>query len=151
MEASTESSISFVFWSACTLACTGGIYSLMPSERWADPRAKLLQGRAWEAARSSVCRTLGRQLLADREIQALAQQLDEAVTPRQSSLAILTCGSSNSTAKIAAECRNRDSAFSTHCDEPIVLHPSSSWPQSVKNYLFVTVALPSPSAEEEKC
>src|SRR5260370_31712640 len=51
---------------------------LTPSERSADPRAKLLQGRAWEAARPSVCRTLGRQLSADREIQALAPQLDEA-------------------------------------------------------------------------
>lgn len=51
---------------------------LMSSERWGDPRAKLFQGRAWEAARPSVGRTLGRQLSADREIQALAQQLDEA-------------------------------------------------------------------------
>src|SRR5271165_7155880 len=40
---------------------------LTPSERWADPRAKLLQGQAWEAARSSVCRALGRELSAERE------------------------------------------------------------------------------------
>ena len=32
---------------------------LTRSERWADPRAKLLQGQAWEAARPSVCRTPG--------------------------------------------------------------------------------------------
>jgi hypothetical protein len=32
---------------------------LTRSERWADPRAKLLQGQAWEAARPSVCRALG--------------------------------------------------------------------------------------------
>jgi hypothetical protein len=51
---------------------------LTPSERWADPRAKLLQGQAWEAARPSVCRTLGRELSAEREIQSLANQLDEA-------------------------------------------------------------------------
>jgi TnpA family transposase len=51
---------------------------LTRSERWADPRAKLLQGQAWEAARPSVCRTLGRELSAEREIQALAKQLDEA-------------------------------------------------------------------------
>ena len=61
---------------------------LTPSERWADPRAKLLQGRAWEAARPSVCRTLGRQLSADQEIQALAQQLDEAY---RHTAAILPC------------------------------------------------------------
>jgi hypothetical protein len=42
------------------------------------PRAKLLQGQAWEAARPSVCRTLGRELSAERELQALTKQLDEA-------------------------------------------------------------------------
>jgi hypothetical protein len=31
-----------------------------PSERWANPRAKLLQGANWEAARHEVCRALGR-------------------------------------------------------------------------------------------
>src|SRR5260221_508076 len=51
---------------------------LTRSERWADPRAKLLQGQAWEAARPSVCRALGRELSADREIEALSKQLDEA-------------------------------------------------------------------------
>lgn len=29
-----------------------------PSERWGDPRAKLLHGPGWESARSQVCRTL---------------------------------------------------------------------------------------------
>ena len=51
---------------------------LTRSERWADPRAKLLQGQAWEAARPSVCRALGRELSAEREIEALSKQLDEA-------------------------------------------------------------------------
>jgi hypothetical protein len=51
---------------------------LTRSERWADPRAKLLQGQAWDAARSSICRTLGREVSAEQEIQALAKQLDEA-------------------------------------------------------------------------
>jgi hypothetical protein len=31
------------------------------SERWGDPRAKLLQETEWEAARSQVCLGLGRQ------------------------------------------------------------------------------------------
>jgi len=32
------------------------------SERWGDPRAKLLHGTEWEAARSQVCLSLGRQV-----------------------------------------------------------------------------------------
>ena len=38
-----------------------------PSERWGDPRAKLLQGQAWEAARSHVCRTLNLSAKAEPE------------------------------------------------------------------------------------
>jgi hypothetical protein len=30
------------------------------SERWSNPSAKLLQGQAWESARSHVCRALFR-------------------------------------------------------------------------------------------
>lgn len=48
-----------------------------PSERWGDPRAKLLQGAAWEAARAQVCRTLGREATPERELAALRQQLHE--------------------------------------------------------------------------
>ena len=39
------------------------------SERWGDPRAKLLQGAAWEAVRPQVCRTLQRETDAQSEIQ----------------------------------------------------------------------------------
>jgi TnpA family transposase len=49
-----------------------------PSERWGDPRAKLLQGSAWEAVRAQVCRTLGRAHSPDDELRALSEQLDEA-------------------------------------------------------------------------
>jgi TnpA family transposase len=48
------------------------------SARWGDPRAKLLQGVAWETARPSVCRTLGRQPTPAEELKALGEQLDEA-------------------------------------------------------------------------
>ena len=34
------------------------------SERWGNPRAKLLHGAAWETARSQVCLSLGRQATA---------------------------------------------------------------------------------------
>ncbi|MBA3922645.1 MAG: Tn3 family transposase, partial [Nostocaceae cyanobacterium] len=48
------------------------------SLRYCDPRAKLLQGAAWEAARAGVCRTLDLQPTFDSELVALKSQLDEA-------------------------------------------------------------------------
>ena len=47
-----------------------------PSEKWADPRASLLQGAAWEAARPQVCRGLGHTTDATAEVDTLAQHLD---------------------------------------------------------------------------
>lgn len=49
-----------------------------PSERWADPRAKLLSGEDWEAARPQVLRTL--ELPADpaEYVKGLEERLDEA-------------------------------------------------------------------------
>ena len=48
------------------------------SERWGDPRVKLLQGEQWEAMRSKVCRALGRSESPEPELHALGQQLDAA-------------------------------------------------------------------------
>ena len=48
------------------------------SERWGDPRAKLLHGAAWEAARSQVCLSLGRQATAATQLGTLRRQLDDA-------------------------------------------------------------------------
>jgi TnpA family transposase len=48
------------------------------SQRWGDPRAKLLHGPAWEAARPAVCRTLGRSPTPDVDLTTLARLLDEA-------------------------------------------------------------------------
>jgi TnpA family transposase len=56
------------------------------SERWGDPRAKLLQGAAWEAARPQVCRTLERQTDADRELEKLSRLLSEAYRRTSDSL-----------------------------------------------------------------
>jgi len=47
-----------------------------PSEKWADPRAKLLQGAAWEAARPQVCHGLGHTTDATAGLDTLARQLD---------------------------------------------------------------------------
>jgi TnpA family transposase len=49
-----------------------------PSERWGDPRAKLLQGAAWQSMKAQVCRSLDRSPIPEQELQMLAQQLDEA-------------------------------------------------------------------------
>lgn len=48
------------------------------SDRWGDPRAKLLHGAEWEALRAPVCQTLGRQKNASDELRQLEGQLDEA-------------------------------------------------------------------------
>lgn len=49
-----------------------------PSERWGDPRAKLLQGEQWENVRIQVCRTLGREVAPEQELARLQRLLDEA-------------------------------------------------------------------------
>jgi TnpA family transposase len=48
------------------------------SERWSDPRAKLLQGHEWRSLRSNICRSLDRSPTPDVELDALSRQLDEA-------------------------------------------------------------------------
>ena len=48
------------------------------SRRWADPRAQLLSGPAWQAARVGVATSLGHDLDAAREITELADDLDGA-------------------------------------------------------------------------
>lgn len=49
-----------------------------PSQRWSDPRAKLIQGSAWDKARPQVCKTLNRCNTADEELETLGCALDEA-------------------------------------------------------------------------
>ena len=46
------------------------------SDRWGDPRAKLLQGQEWQANRIQVCRSLGHPLNPQEAIEALVRQLD---------------------------------------------------------------------------
>jgi hypothetical protein len=48
------------------------------SERWSDPRVKLLHGAQWDALRPQVCRALGRSESPEPELHALAQQLEMA-------------------------------------------------------------------------
>lgn len=60
------------------------------SERWGDPRAKLLQGAAWETVRSQVCRTLQREADAESELRRLSQHLEVAYQQTASRLATNT-------------------------------------------------------------
>ena len=46
------------------------------SERWGNPRMKLLHGAQWEAMRSQVCRALNRSESPEPELASLAQQLE---------------------------------------------------------------------------
>lgn len=48
------------------------------SLRYADPRKGLLSGPAWEAARPTVCRTVGVSPVADEELRLLSSRLDLA-------------------------------------------------------------------------
>lgn len=49
-----------------------------PSERWSDPRARLLQRASWEAVRGQVCQTLGRKESAAEALVALQAELHTA-------------------------------------------------------------------------
>ena len=46
------------------------------SDRWSDPRSKLLQGREWQANRQQICRSLGHPILPDEAIASMTKQLD---------------------------------------------------------------------------
>src|SRR5262249_58293552 len=48
------------------------------SERWGNPRMKLLHGGQWEATRSHVCRALNRHESPDPELASLAHHLHPA-------------------------------------------------------------------------
>ncbi len=48
------------------------------SQRWADPRARLLDGKDWETTRDEVATSLGHDLDPHRELAELAEDLDGA-------------------------------------------------------------------------
>ena len=60
------------------------------SERWGDPRAKLLQGATWEAVRAQVCRTLQREANGELELNILSKRLGEAYQQTASRLSTNT-------------------------------------------------------------
>jgi len=48
------------------------------SDRWNDPRSKLLTGDRWLAVKAQVCRAVGRKENPEDELLVLAQELDDA-------------------------------------------------------------------------
>ena len=48
------------------------------SQRWGDPRIKLLHGAHWDTVRPQVCRAIGHQETADHATALLTAQLDLA-------------------------------------------------------------------------
>ena len=48
------------------------------SDKWNDPRSKLLNGDQWKSVKVNVSRTLGRDEFAKSELKKLTHQLDEA-------------------------------------------------------------------------
>ena len=46
------------------------------SDRWGDPRAKLLRGSGWRAKRPVVCRSLGHPVSPDAAVERLRTELD---------------------------------------------------------------------------
>lgn len=57
-----------------------------PSERWGDPRAKLLPAATWTSVRSQICHTLGRHTEPQAELALLGQQLDAAYSDTATNL-----------------------------------------------------------------
>jgi hypothetical protein len=51
---------------------------VLRSERWGDPRQKLLHGSQWTRLKRRVCRSLGHQETSEQAIEELSRQLDEA-------------------------------------------------------------------------
>ena len=49
----------------------------VPSERWNDPRIKLLRGEQWERLRARLCHLLGRDPCGARELDRLSPHLDD--------------------------------------------------------------------------
>ncbi len=58
------------------------------SDRWGDPREKLLQGEEWQTQRIPVCRALGHPVDGRKGVQQLAIQLDETQRERNRSILI---------------------------------------------------------------
>jgi hypothetical protein len=54
---------------------------VQPSFRYADARLGLLKGQAWEAARPTICRSLGHSLSAEETLVGLGRQLGPRLPP----------------------------------------------------------------------
>lgn len=79
-----------------------------PSLRYADPRAGLLDGAAWAAARPAICRTLGISAFGAEEVARMAERLDAsyrataAALPANAAVRIETAADGTAALSLAA-------------------------------------------------
>jgi TnpA family transposase len=80
------------------------------STRWSDPRRLLLEGDAWEAARPTVCRALGRDPTPERALRELSTELDQAYRWAAENLG------RNPSLRVETDARGRDALVLTPLD-----------------------------------
>ena len=73
------------------------------SDRWGDPRAKLLRGSGWRAKRPVVCRSLGHPMSSDAAVERLRIELD--ATYRR------VAGNFAGNSEVRVECKNGKSTL----------------------------------------
>lgn len=84
---------------------------VFPSERWADPRAKLLSGEEWESARPGVLRALGLPETPEEYLRDAGERLDEAYRRTAENLP------RNADVRIVQGARGRDTLDISNLDE----------------------------------
>jgi hypothetical protein len=80
-------------------------------EKWSNPRAKLLQGQAWESARASVCRTLELNPKPEPELKVLQKQLERAYAQTAQNL------SNNTSVRISKEKKGKETLTISNLDK----------------------------------
>ncbi len=84
---------------------------IAPSIRYADARIGLLSGEAWEASRSTICRSLGHSLSGEETLTALTGQLDQTYCSVAANL------SANKSARVETAEDGRDELVLTGLDK----------------------------------
>ena len=80
-------------------------------EKWSNPRAKLLKGKAWESARASVCRTLELNPKPEPELKVLQKQLNQAYSQTAKNLP------NNSKVKIEKDKKGKETLTISNLDK----------------------------------
>ncbi|GHO80952.1 hypothetical protein KSD_87230 [Ktedonobacter sp. SOSP1-85] len=105
-----------------------------PSERWGDPRARLLQPEQWEGIRAQICQTLGRASSPQAALAHLKQQLDSAYRQVAAHLPTNTA--------LQIELRDGEAVLNLEGDQPRWHEPSPKsgvWPNHCMCSLTLTI------------